>query len=68
MNDVREDPVAFLEDYGYGTDTYDRYIDKDRFIEGVIESDGRGNGLSSYDGNENEVSLDGEWYYIYRTN
>ena len=68
MGEVRDDPVAFLQDYGYGTDTWDRYIDRDRFIEGVISSDGRGNGLSGYDGVENEVSLGDGWYYIYRTN
>jgi hypothetical protein len=44
------------------------FIDEDDFIEAVIEADGRGHTLSSYDGNENEVSFDDEWYYIYRTN
>ena len=45
-----------------------KLIDEDEFIEGVIESDGRGHTLSSYDGTENEISFDDEWYYIYRTN
>lgn len=30
--------------------------------------DGRGHCLSSYDGNEHEVKIDDEWFYIYRTN
>ena len=30
--------------------------------------DGRGHSLSSYDGNENEIQIDGEWFYIYRMN
>lgn len=30
--------------------------------------DGRGHCLSSYDGEEHEVKIDGEWYYIYRVN
>ena len=44
------------------------FIDEDEFIDGVVEQDGRGHTLSSYDGVENEVSFDDEWYYIYRTN
>jgi hypothetical protein len=30
--------------------------------------DGRGHSLSPYDGNEHEVKIDGEWFYIYRVN
>ena len=30
--------------------------------------DGRGHSLSSYDGNENEETVNGETFYIYRTN
>ncbi len=30
--------------------------------------DGRGHSLSSYDGNENEETIEGETFYIYRTN
>ncbi len=30
--------------------------------------DGRGHSLSSYDGNENEETVEGETFYIYRTN
>jgi len=68
LDEVRNDPVEFLQDYGYGTETYERYIDRDKFIEGVIDADGRANGLSSYDGEEGEVSYGGDWYYIYRLN
>ena len=30
--------------------------------------DGRGHSLSGYDGEENEIQVDGTWFYIYRTN
>jgi hypothetical protein len=30
--------------------------------------DGRGYSLSSYDGEEIEINIDGEWFYIYRIN
>ena len=67
MDEVRNDPVGFLRDFGMEESIKD-FIDEDDFIEGVVESDGRGHTLSSYDGVENEVSFDDEWYYIYRTN
>ena len=42
------------------------FIDEDEFVREVISSDGRGNGLAGYDGEENEIVYDGEWFYIYR--
>ena len=42
--------------------------DFDSFVEDAVMSDGRGNFLSSYDGEENEEQVNGTWYYIYRTN
>lgn len=30
--------------------------------------DGRGHILSSYDGEEHEAKVDGEWFYVYRVN
>jgi hypothetical protein len=66
-DEVKDDPVGFLRDFGMEESIKD-FIDEDDFIEAVIEADGRGHTLSSYDGNENEISFDDEWYYIYRTN
>ena len=42
------------------------FIDEDEFVREVISSDGRGNGLAGYDGEENEIVYDDEWFYIYR--
>jgi hypothetical protein len=42
------------------------FIDKDGLIEGVVESDGYGVSLSSYDGDVNEEVVDGKTYYIIR--
>ncbi len=42
--------------------------DKDHFVKDAIACDGRGHFMSSYDGEENEVKIDGEWYFIYRLN
>jgi len=46
----------------------ENFIDKDGFIEDVISSDGRGQTISSYDGEEGEVVYNDEYYYIYRMN
>jgi hypothetical protein len=44
------------------------YFDSKRWKRDTLLSDGYGHTLSSYDGEEHEVTVDGEWYYIYRTN
>lgn len=38
------------------------------FVKSAISADGRGHFMSSYDGEENEAEVDGETFYIYRTN
>mgnify|MGYP003480099808 CR=1 FL=1 len=40
--------------------------DFDKFVSDAISADGRGHFLSSYDGEENEETVNGETYYIYR--
>lgn len=42
--------------------------DMDGFIESAISADGRGHFMSSYDGAENEETVNGITYYIYRIN
>lgn len=44
-----------------------QYFDRDAWKRDA-RHDGRGHCLSSYDGNEEEVQVDGEWIYIYRVN
>lgn len=38
------------------------------FVEAAVQADGRGHFMSSYDGNENEETVHGETFYIYRLN
>jgi hypothetical protein len=38
------------------------------FVEAAVQADGRGHFMSSYDGNENEETVQGETFYIYRQN
>ncbi len=40
--------------------------DFDDFVSDAISADGRGHFMSSYDGEENEETVNGETYYIYR--
>ena len=40
--------------------------DEDEFVADAISSDGRGHFISFYDGQEHEVSLNDETYYIYK--
>ena len=42
--------------------------DKDDFVKDAISADGRGHFLSPYDGEENEVTVNGVNYFIYRLN
>ena len=67
MDEVKDDPMDALRNFGMEDRVAD-FIDEDAFIEDVISTDGRGHTLSSYDGNEGEVSFNDEWYYVYRTN
>jgi hypothetical protein len=42
--------------------------DVDHFVSDAISADGRGHFISHYDGQENEETIDGTTYYIYRMN
>lgn len=44
------------------------YFDSERWQRDVRLGDGRGPTLAGYDGAEEEEQIDGEWYFIYRTN
>ena len=40
----------------------------DNFIEDAVSADGRGMFLSPYDSEEQEIKIDGEYFYAYRLN
>ena len=68
LGEIRDDPLEELKHWGYEGDQILRFVDVDGVANDVVEADGRGNGLSGYDGDENEVHFDDEWWYIYRIN
>ena len=41
------------------------YFDDEKWKDDA-RNDGRGNAISRYDGDENEIEVDYEWFYIYR--
>lgn len=49
-------------------DTLKDYIDWEALAEYVVDVDGVANTLARYDGEEHEEKVNGEWFYIYRTN
>ena len=58
------------DDYEYYMDMFglevNNYIDKDKLIEGIIESDGYGPTLNGYDGDAEEEYVEGELFYVMR--
>lgn len=72
LNSFIFDPITeFMSNYGL--EEFERavrkhdLIDIDSLAERVVEVDGRGNSLATYDGEEREIESNGEWFYIYRT-
>jgi hypothetical protein len=63
VRDVRYDPEDFMESYGL---EWDKFIDRDDFIKGVIDADGYGQTLNSYDGSADEVKIGDKWFYVMR--
>jgi len=57
------DVVNSMSEYGMDLD---EYIDVDRLIEDVVDMDGVGPALSSYDGDEHEERINGTWYHAIR--
>lgn len=68
VDDIRSEPVSFLQDMGYGDEEFEKYINQDDFIQGVVDEGYRGENLASYDGHEHEEQINGTWYFIYRIN
>jgi hypothetical protein len=68
VQEIRDDPLGELQNWGYEGEQLTPFVNVDGVADDVVEADGRGHGLSGYDGDENEVYFDDEWWYIYRIN
>lgn len=63
VGDVRRDPESFMNDFGLD---WEHYIDKDEFIQDVIDTDGYGHTINSYDGSAEEVTIQDQLFYVMR--
>ena len=62
VSDVRYDPESFMDSFGL---SWSDYVDKDEFIQGVIDADGYGV-VNSYDGNVDEIRVNDTLFYVMR--
>lgn len=62
-DDVRRDPEWFLSEFGLN---WNEYINKNEFIQGVIDADGYGHTINSYDGSADEVYVNDQLFYVMR--
>lgn len=61
INDLVDDPANVIEEYGLNIENF---IDIKGFKEGLVETDGIGHTLNSYDGDYDTIEFNDETYYI----
>lgn len=68
VDEYADDFTSFIENRGYDKDFILDFVDMDGLINYVISSDGYGNILNGYDGNNDEYKIGDTWYYVMRYN
>ncbi len=63
VSDAKSDTTEFMTQMGLD---WADYLDKDAFIKGVIDADGYGHTLNSYDGSAEEIYVNDKLYYVMR--
>lgn len=63
VREVKRNPMQFLVDFGLD---FSNFINKKKFIEEIINTDGYGHTLNRYDGSADEVFVDGDLFFIMR--
>jgi hypothetical protein len=63
VSDVRRDPESFMSEFGL---EWSEYINKDEFIQAVIDADGYGHTINSYDGSADEIYVQDQLFYVMR--
>jgi len=63
IKDVKYDPESFMDNFGL---EWSEYVDKDDFINGVIDTDGYGPTINTYDGNADEIYVNDKLFYVMR--
>ena len=65
VRDVKYDVESFMDEFGLDIENY---IDKDSLIKDVVDTDGYGHTLNSYDGTADETYVKDKLYYVMRIN
>ncbi len=63
LKEVRYDVTSFMDEWGLD---WEEYVDKDEFINAVVDADGYGHTLNGYDGTAEEITVLGDLYYVMR--
>ena len=63
LNDKTYDIVATAQEYGLNLD---EFVDKSAMAQDIVNDDGFGHTLNSYNGNEDTVEFQGDTYYIFQ--
>lgn len=63
LYDVKRNLIDYMKDWGF---KIGEYIDRKSAIEDIISTDGVGHILNSYDGNYDEVDIDGDSFIVMR--
>jgi hypothetical protein len=66
VNEYVDDIDDFIKHYGYESSFIMDFVDLDEVTEIVVNSDGYGNLLNSYDGEMFETQVNGDWYFVMR--
>jgi hypothetical protein len=62
-DDAKDNYEYYIESFGIDISNY---VDEESLIEDVVDSDGIGNSLGTYDGHDYEVDINGTTYYVMR--
>jgi len=63
VREVKRNPMQFIDDFGLDVSDF---INRREFIQEVIDTDGYGHTLNRYDGNADEVFVDGDLFFVMR--
>ena len=63
LYDVKRNLIDYMKDWGF---KIGEYIDRQSAIEDIISTDGVGHILNSYDGEYDEVDIDGDSFIVMR--
>jgi hypothetical protein len=67
VNEYVDDFDDFIKNYGYEKNFIMDFVDLDEVTDIVVNSDGYGHLLNSYDGEMFETQVNGDWYFVMRS-